>query len=292
MNKAVLSICLLMTTYLSAQLPSTNIYSLDLRANEQKVLLNNLKYLTDFNPAGYNNQPYFLDDNTLLITSDFESKGLTDILELDLAQKKISRFTLTEESEYSAIAMHDAATISVVRQELDDTQPVPQLLWGYPVNKDNFGRRLVDDLDNIGYYSWVTKDKVALFLVGETAKLILYDTRLQTQTPITDNIGRCLKTTKSGLLYYVKNEESTRVLMSYDIYIGRSRRVMDMTEVSQDFEILPNGFVITSKGAKLLIANPGIDQEWIEVIDLTSTGIKNISRIASTFGKIAIVTSE
>ena len=276
---------------LEAQLPKTNIYVLDMRANEQKVLLNNPKFVTSFNPEGYNNQPHFIDRNNLLITSDHESLGLTDILQLNLSEEKISRFTWTEESEYSATLSPEGNAINVVRQELDDSQPVPQVLWEYPLDKSHSGQQIIQDLTTIGYFTYVTKDKLALFLVDPSAQLVLYDLKLRTQTPISSNGGRCLKA-RNGNVYFVKNQDGVQTLMAYDIYLGRSKRVADLSGYSQDYEILPNGFIITSAGSKLFVFNPLFDAQWTELIDLAGADVKNISRIAATFDKIAIVTSD
>ena len=66
-----------------SQIPSTSVFAMEMKSNEQKVLLTDLTYLSEFNASGYNNQPHFRDDNHLLITSNWNSPA-TDVLELDL----------------------------------------------------------------------------------------------------------------------------------------------------------------------------------------------------------------
>ena len=75
---------LLVAQSVFAQMPNTHVFSLDLLYNEQKVIVKEPKLLTAFNASGYNNQPHFVSDNTLLITSNYECLGLTDILQLNL----------------------------------------------------------------------------------------------------------------------------------------------------------------------------------------------------------------
>lgn len=273
-------------------LPNTNVYALSLKANETKVLLDDVTLLTGFNPEGYNNQPHFIDDTNLLITSDYESQGLTDILELDTRLQRITRITHTEESEYSPVVMSSGFDFSVVRQELDDSQPVPQVLWSYPLDRSTEGSRVIPDISNIGYYVWVTKDQLALFIVGETPSLILYDTRHHTSTRIASNVGRCLKTDNKGMIYYVQKATSGDDIRGYDIYLGRSKRIAPMIAGQQDFEILTNGHLIAGDGALLKSYIPNVSTDWALIKDLTSTGIKEISRIAASRNKVAIVTSD
>lgn len=274
-----------------AQLPTSNIYTMSLRANEQKVLLDDLTYLTSFNPDGYNNQPYFINSNELIITSDFEAMGLTDILLLHLQNKEIQRITRTEESEYSPTLMKSGDTFSVIRQELDDSTPVPQVLWSYPLNREEFGNILIKDLDNIGYHSWITKDKVALFLVDNPSELLIYDVRTATSTHIEQEVGRCLKSDNKGNLYFVAKRNDENVIVKRDVYLGRSTDIIPVMNPQGDFDILPNGHLISGNGSILYSCNPSYSPVWKEVRDLSKAGIGSISRIASVNGKIAFVTT-
>ena len=276
----------------SAQLPTTNIYTLDMRSNEQKVLLNNLTLITHFNSDGYNNQPYFLNNEELLITSNFDAHGLTDIWHLRLQEQKLTRITKTEESEYSPTAMANGIDFSVVRQELDDSQPVPQVLWSYPMDRSTSGSQVIEELDNIGYHAWVTPERVVFFLVDQPSELLLYDTKRKTSTHIAYDVGRCIKVDKSGHIYYVQITSEGQTIRSYDIYLGRSKRVADTIEGQVDFDLLPNGHLIAAEGAQLKTFVPFLSSSWKDLIDLSSTGINKISRITSSQGKLAIVTSD
>lgn len=273
------------------QLPQTNIYTLDLRANEQKVLLNNLTMLTAFNPEGYNNQPHFINDHELLITSDFDCLGLTDILHCELSNNTITRITKTEESEYSPTVMANGLDFSVIRQEIDESQTTPQVLWSYPINRENGGRQIVPDIQNIGYHLWVTPDKVALYLVSSPSELVLYDTKNSTVTHIANNVGRCLKADKNNNILYIQDHEGVKSLRSFDIYLGRSKSITTPLEGQQDFDLLPNGHLISADSSKLYTLIPGVDKNWKLNKDLSKSGILKISRIASFRGKLAIVTN-
>ena len=274
-----------------AQLPSTDIYTLSLKANETKVLIEDPVLVTGFNLGGYNNQPHFIDDDHLLVTSDYKSLGLTDILELDTRLNRITRITHTEESEYSPILMSSGLDFSVVRQELDDSEQVPQVLWSYPVDRSSAGQQVIPDIQNIGYYVWITKDQIAMFIVDETPYLVLYNIQINTSTRIAKDIGRCLKTDGKGQIYYIQKSSDGNDIRSYDIYLGRSKRVAPALNNQQDFDILPNGHLISAESATLKTYIPSISTQWREIIDLSHAGISDISRIASSRNKVAIVTS-
>ncbi len=274
-----------------AQLPSTDIYTLSLKANETKVLIEDPVLVTGFNLGGYNNQPHFIDDDHLLVTSDYKSLGLTDILELDTRLNRITRITHTEESEYSPILMSSGLDFSVVRQELDDSEQVPQVLWSYPVDRSSAGQQVIPDIQNIGYYVWITKDQIAMFIVDETPYLVLYNIQNNTSTRIAKDIGRCLKTDGKGQIYYIQKSSDGNDIRSYDIYLGRSKRVAPALNNQQDFDILPNGHLISAESATLKTYIPSISTQWREIIDLSHAGISDISRIASSRNKVAIVTS-
>jgi len=273
------------------QMPVTNVYILDLKANEQKVLLYNPKLLTAFNIDGYNNQPHFINDQELLITSNFKSLGLTDILLLHLDHSEISRITATEESEYSPTMMASGMDFSLIRQELDDSEQVPQVLWSYPLDRSEGGHQIIPDLVNIGYHAWVTHDKVALYLVGERSELLVYDTKNKTSTHIAYDVGRCLKVDRLNRLYYTQDVAGRNTIRRYDIYVGSSKHITEALDNQRDFDILPNGHLISAKGSQLFTYIPNSSANWSLVTDLSGAGINHISRIASSRGRLALVTA-
>ena len=273
------------------QLPTTQIYTLDLRANEEKALVSNVKYLSSFNPLGYNNQPSFIDRETLLITTNFNASGLTDVYQMDLATNQLTRITATEESEYSPTMMPDGINFSVIRQEVTDAKSIPQVLWSYPIDRSSGGDVEID-LTTIGYHSWLSPTEVALFLVGDPHELVIYNTETKKTSHVAYDVGRALKTDKKGDLYYVHKIASSWNIRKYSRSLERSSLVVRAIPEQEDFDILPNGFLISSEGSMLKTLRPGVDRGWQDLIDLKAAGINKISRIASTSNKIAIVTAQ
>ena len=157
-----------------SQIPSTSVFAMDMKSNEQKVLLTDLTYLTEFNASGYNNQPHFRDDNHLLITSNWNSTA-TDVLELDLRSKEVKRITKTSAGEFSPTVYGSGENFAVVRQTIDAEENVDQVLWSYPLDQSNSGTALINNPNTIGYFTWLTPEEIALFLVGEPNRLVIYN---------------------------------------------------------------------------------------------------------------------
>ena len=121
----------------SAQLPQSNIYLFDFEWNADTLLIQEAKYLSHFNAEGYNNQPYFLGKDKLLITSNFLQEGQTDIFQLDVRKEKLMQVTDTDQSEYSPTPTPGTNHFSVIRVE--PSQDNAQYLWRYPLNRKNGG---------------------------------------------------------------------------------------------------------------------------------------------------------
>ena len=240
--------------HVTAQLPNTNIMLFDLKVNEVKMILENPRVLTNFNARGYNNQPFFLDDKSLLITSDYQAKGLTDIYQLNLEDQTVLRISATDESEYSPTYMSESEEISMIRQEVVESGTVPQILWKYPANREHSGELLVDQYQNIGYHTWIDQDKVALFLVGQAEsphKLIIYDTKTQTEQFIAYNIGRCFKYDGAGGLIYLQKIGSSWTIRRFSIEGNVSKLIARSLPDSEDFDLLQNGDIVAAKEKKI-----------------------------------------
>jgi hypothetical protein len=286
----IFSILFIANQYLIGQLPSTNIVLME--AQYSKILqLSSPKFLTHFNKNGYNNQPAFIDKNKILITSNYQSAGLTDIYELNLSSNKLSRITATDESEYSPFPRKSKGTFTVIRQEISQNPSVPQVLWEYPMDRSSNGQRLISKYQNIGYQCWISKDKIAIFLVGEPHKLIIVNVSTGEETFISYNVGRCLKKDANGNLYYIVKLGAVWSIRKFDIARSMSEYVTESLPESEDFDILPNGQLISGKNGKLFTYDLISKDGWKEVADLEAYNVKGITRIATTEDKIALVVS-
>ncbi len=250
------------------------------------------RFLTAFNPKGYNNQPAFFGSNEIYFTAQMPNDTTqTDIWSLDLGSKTRTRITATTATaEYSPTPMPGGKRWSGVRVEEDGTQR----LWSFPLDRSDNGRPEFPRLLNVGYHCWLRDTLAAFFLVGENNAphvLQLVGTKAQRPQRIASNIGRCLLKTPAGHLAVVqKATEQTWFLKTYDLKKQAADIVVQMPAGGEDVALLPDGTYLAGSGPRLFQYHPRRDADWREVLNLSKFGVKTISRLAvSKEGKLAVV---
>ncbi|MBK9152476.1 MAG: hypothetical protein IPM26_16520 [Saprospiraceae bacterium] len=269
------------------QLPKTHLYLGELKFSGQAIQLKNLSYLNTFNPEGYNNQPQFFSYNEVYFSAAADTQQYTDIYRINLSTKQLTRFTDTEKiSEFSPTPVPASDELSVIRIETDGKT---QTLWVYPKDGNNTGKRLMKDLDNPGYHCWLSSNEVALFLVGEPHRLGIGNIITGKVKIIADNPGRCLKKNVDSHLVFVDKSAKDWILKKYDAIQDKFSDICMMPEGSEDFEILSNGTYLSAKGNTLMAYDPVKKSGWVEISDLSGTGVKKISRITASRDRIVFV---
>jgi hypothetical protein len=289
----VLGLFVLPLTPSVGQLPNTQIFSFDMTKFGDQIEIKNCKYLTAFNPYGYNNQPQWINNNELYISVQTPyDTAQTEIYSLSLINNILTPVTSTRESEYSPTLMPDRKSISLVRA--DDSPSGTQRLWTYPLDRTNSGKDLLNLHQNVGYHCWLSDKKVALFIVdGNNNYLKLVNIDDQSSIQLTSGIGRTLARMNDGKLAFVqKATAQTWYIKSLDPVSYSSEIIMQTIAGSEDFVLLPDGTLLMGSGGKLFsykIGNPL--KEWQLVADLTKFGLSNIKRLAISreMDKIAVV---
>ena len=276
------------TTVCIGQMPTTSIFSLDFELDGDSLYLNNPAYLTSFNKSGYNNQPSFFNPYEVYFTTNMYNDTLTEVAKLNIRTKRLYRVTNTIESEFSPTLSPDPRYFSCVRIERNGRD---QSLWLYPVDRSSYGRRLMEDLDNVGYHLWLSEDEVAMFLVTNPISMVIGNIETGSYRTILENIGRCLRLSQNGEILFVHK------LSSQDWYLKKmdpgSGQVKILTKTlpgKEDFEVLPDGSIIMGNGGKLFrYVDRGVNEQWSQVDDLTGLGINNITRMAISEDRLLIV---
>ena len=97
--KTILLVCgLTVLTPVAAQIPSTDIFVMDVVSNGKQDGVTNVRRLTD--REGYDNQPKFLPDGKAIVYSSWRENG-TDIYRLSLADGSSAVIAASPEGEYS-----------------------------------------------------------------------------------------------------------------------------------------------------------------------------------------------
>ena len=249
------------------------------------------RFLTQFNPLGYNNQPHFFSPTELYLTvQDPADTTQTELYALNLIYRTTTRITATTTPEYSPTLMPDGRRFSAVRVEADGSQR----LWAFPKDRSDNGQRLFPALTNIGYHCWLRDTLAALFLVGQDNAphaLAIVGMQQQQARKIAFNIGRCLQKMPDGRLAYVhKATENTWFIKAYDPERNGSDILSRTLAGSEDFVVLQDGTFLAGKGSKLYQYHPRRQNDWKEIADLSKNGVKSITRLAhSADGKLVIV---
>lgn len=284
-----LSLLFLFSMSTIAQLPNSNIYMLTMTKGGGKLTIKDPVFLTNFNSTGYNNQPSFVSDDVVLFTTNYYSADQTEIAQFELFDETLTRITYTKESEYSPQKMSDNNEFSCVRVESDK---VTQSLSVYPMDGIGYAKRLLHNTNNVGYYSWINKDRVAMFLVEEPYhNLALADIDSEKRKIILDKIGRTLQMTPNGELLFVhKQNDNEWYIKSYNFLSNQSKTITKTMDGIEDFELLNDGTLLMGDGSILHQYDPkGLEASWNPIIDLSEYNIENISRLVSYKNRLLIV---
>lgn len=289
----LLACCWAFPYLVSAQnaLPDTDIFICDVEFKKGKYSFKNLKNIT--NRTGYDNQPQFIDNQTILYTSIRED-GQADIYQINLTTGKITQVTSTPEDEYSPTLMPDGKHISTVRVEADSTQR----LWKFPLGKPDSFSLVLPDVKGVGYHEWINDSMLALFMLGNPFTLQLANTNSKLQPAVLDSfIGRSIQCNKNGTLFYVSKRDSD-VWCIKSRYFGSEKTdlsVLDYYErigssvffcgyqVEDFFYTSDNALWFGNKSKLIRIyLKPKNKQEenHLEVFDFKGTPAENFYRIA------------
>jgi hypothetical protein len=268
--------------------PGTEIYVFDLKLKKDKITISNPVRVT--NHPGYDSQPFFHPDKSILYYASADTSGRTDILTYNYQTKASSKFTSTSEREYSPTVTPDKKFVSCIIQRDDGKQD----LGKYPIDGGD-ATVIINNL-TVGYHAWLDNDNVIVFVLGEPQTLRLYNISTAKDLVLADSIGRSLHLIpKTKTISFVDKSSSPKHLI---------KRIKSIDAIDVLGEALPNREdlawtnderIVMSDGEKLFYFDTKKDTVWkpIEVVS-DSLSLKGITRLAinATGDKIAIVISE
>ncbi|MEW6470249.1 MAG: hypothetical protein AB1458_15140 [Bacteroidota bacterium] len=261
-----------------AQLPDTDIWLLDVSDSAGVIKLSNPVNITS--RKGYDNQPAFSPDGKyILFTSIRDSSQQSDIYKYDLKTKQTTQFTNTPTSEYSPTFMPGGKVISVVMVEEDSSQR----LWRFPL-KGGKHTCVLPNVDSVGYHCWLSKNEAGVFILTQPFTLQLAHIQSGVYPKIlADSIGRTIKPGKSSRsMYYTEKTRDDKNQLCHFNYPGLHTRKLPLIIDGEDFTMydLHKEQIVYSQGTKLFTAVVYDNNSKKEIADLSSLGIKNITRIA------------
>lgn len=282
----------LFTYTASAQIQRSNIFLFDMKqVSDTTFEFSNPRYLTNFNPNGYNNHPAFMSNEELYFSSQLPTENQPDLYVLDLEKQTKTRVTRTAEGEYSPFRAPDYYSFSAIRQEINGRDTLLRL-WQFPLDRLTNGRPVFKYITGIGYYYWINSYRIAVFRLGEPNALEIADTGSdRVVDKVATDVGRCIRTLPNGnLLYVQKSDLENWKLVQYNPYNRQRTPLIDVVPGAEDFTVLPNGTILMGRGSRIFKFHPQRDKEWLQIADLRYYEIDDITRLAvSNDYKIAIV---
>lgn len=263
--------------------PATEVYLFDL---ERTLLVRPVN--VSGNP-GYDNQPSFTPDGkALLYVGTVE--GQTEVFRYELDSGNKVRLTDSPGSEFSPTVMPDGFHFSTIILEKDGQQ----LLWKYPL-AGGAPQLVVPELV-IGYHTWFEEDVLYSFVLGDTVSLQESDLTASTNRVLARNIGRSLhKIPGKGQISYIDKRQADKwLIVSYNPSSGKVEPIAVALPGVEDMAWAPDGALWMGRDSMLYRLHPSRDKGWKRMADLSSWGLKGITRLAiSPDGKkLALVVEE
>ncbi len=261
--------------------PSTEVYLFKLNTEGNQINITNGENIS--NNEGYDNQPSFKDNNTILFAST--RNGQTDVLSYSTDDGSKKWLTDTKQgSEYSPTSIPTTKDFSAIR--LDTTGL--QYLYRYRKGKS---KALLKDLV-IGYHVWNSRNVLVSFVLGEPHKLVVSNFKKNTHITIDTNIGRSLHNIpNTDLVSYISKQNDAWEIRSLNTTTGEVKKIINTVPNVEDMCWLADGSILMGKGKALYRFDPKKDTEWKIVKLFNKEKFDNITRITvnQTNNKIAIV---
>ena len=227
------------TSVTAAPIPGTDIWVAALDLSGDTPSLGDARQLTP--RPGYDNQPFFVSEQELLYTSMRE--GQTDIWRLDLRDGATHVLRETPESEYSP-QRTPAGDITVVQVSQGGVQQLARL------NETETQRgfeTIFPDIEGVGYQAWLDADRVALFLIRDTAELHIANRSSGSVANLASEIGRSLVTRAAvpGVVLFSEPDKTGKYFIkSLDFDARKIRTLAPHLEGSMDFTVTPDGTLL------------------------------------------------
>lgn len=274
MMNRLLIICLtLICTTIKGQV-NTDVYLFDLKIVNENPVLSNPKNIS--NNEGYDNQPSFLNDNTVLFSANREDQ--TDILKFNILEGSTTSWISNTPtgSEYSPLKIPGKKTVSAIRLDLDGLQR----LYAYDINTGE-SKLILEDL-KVGYHLWYNDHiLVTTVLVENRMDLVVVNLEDNTNYTFQKNVGRSLwKIPNSNLISYISKENNAWEIKSLNPISGATKKITNTFRESEDICWLNDTTIIAGAGKSLIKFDTESGIEWELVASFEQEEINNITRIA------------
>jgi len=263
----------LLTSPLFSQ-TNTEVFLFDLDINYSNIGIKNGKNIS--NNLGYDNQPSFLDDRSIVFASTRNEQ--TDIVKYDTHFNSKIWVNSTEGGEYSPLKNPNKNAISAVRLDKDGKQR----LYSYDLSNDT-STELIKDLV-VAYYTWYNEEIIVSAVIeGEQLNLISTNIRTGVNKNLASNVGRSLhKIPNSNLVSFIsKANEKQWQIKSINPITSKIRLIANTISGVEDICWLNKKNILSGNKNILYKLTLKKDNNWKKVANLADFGIVNVTRLAT-----------
>ncbi|MBL0741675.1 TolB family protein [Chryseolinea lacunae] len=265
----------------------SEIYLFELSLEKDRITLVRSENIT--NRPGYDNQPFFHPDKTLLYYTAADSTGSTDIVEFNYASMSRRKITQTPDREYSPTVTPDKKFLSCIIQRADGKQD----LGKYPI--DGGTPVVLIDRLTVGYHAWESPKSIVLFVLGEPMTLRRFSLKDGKDAVLAENIGRSLHAIpKTGGVSFVQKTTGDDWAIKKLTDKSTTEELAKTLPGHEDLAWTPDGRIIMSDGEKLFFTTPGKNSVWKPVEVNSTLPLKGITRLAvnAKGDRLAVVVAE
>lgn len=262
-------IVLIASSVSGQDMPNTDIYLM--RANvgpDNQLMLEHMQTIA--NSQTYENQPYFIDEHTLVFSKYADNQ--TDIWQWKSGA--LTQLTQSEESEYSPTVIPNMpGSLSMIRVESDGTQR----LWRRKATGEF--ELLFKSIKPVGYHVW-RGNNIGLFVLGEPHRFEVTRLGHETTTVIDQNIGRGLQKVpeKRAVSYTVSGEKHT--LKRYDFQSKKATVIGELPDGGQDYLWVNEQQLLATSKDKLYLGSLRDNLKWQPVTMPSNFPKGELTRIA------------
>ncbi|MDX1453907.1 MAG: hypothetical protein R3217_00460 [Gammaproteobacteria bacterium] len=219
--------------------PGTDLWRVDIDLDANPAIVGEPEQLTT--RPGYDNQPYFEDEGTLLYTR-MDDSGQSDAYRLVIGGGT-TPVRKTSDSEYSP-QLNPAGEITVVQVDPANVQRLAVLKEG-----DNIRgyEAVFPNLEGVGYQAWLDASRVGLFLIRESAELHVANRDSGEVIRLAENIGRCIVAVPGvpGSMYFSEPDAGGKyAIKRLDVDARKITRIAPHVGSAMDYAPLRDGRIL------------------------------------------------
>ena len=266
---------------------NTDVYVMNIEKSYSGLEVYGFKNIS--NNSGYDNQPSFVNNNTILFAGNNTNQTDIALYSIDSEEKQFFN-SPTDGGEYSPIQIPNSENVAAVRLDPDGKQRL------YTYTKDGKNKETIANLQ-VAYYAFKDNNTLlASVLAIDGLDLVLANLQSQKVDTLKQNAGRSIHKvpgTQKTMSYTYLNEDDNYDVYQLNVETMESYFVTELPIGIQDHIWLNDSKILIGSGSKLFtydLFGPG---EWKEVANLSEYNIANITRLAvSPDGKKLAIVAE